>query len=152
MVAAASGTGPLFLAAQYGMEFTRPFHDKRVVELALAIPDDLYFKNGRERHLARLALADVYPNEFKTRDAHNDDNTPDFAQMVERIQPQLLAEIDRLEQSASLRRIFDFARIRENLSGPLPVRKEPVEARHVVSAVQMLLWARYIEWFRRENS
>jgi len=151
MVAAGPGIGPPTLAAQHGLEFTRPFHDKRVVELALAIPDALYFKNGRERHLAKLALADVYPAEFRTRDSRNDDNTPDFVDMAQRAQPKLLAELDRMEQSGSLNRIFNFAAIRKNLSGPLPADKLPVEARGVVSSVQMLLWARYIEWFRRNN-
>jgi asparagine synthase (glutamine-hydrolysing) len=152
MMSASSGIGPPTLAAQHGLEFTRPFHDKRVVELALAIPDRLYFKKGRERHLAKLALADIYPSEFQTRDTRNDDNTPDFVEMVQRIQPKLLAELDRMEQSTSLKRIFNFAAIRQNLSQPLPTDKLPLEARRVVSSVQMLLWARYIEWFRRENS
>lgn len=151
-MAAGSGIGPPTLAAQYGLEFTRPFHDKRVVELALAIPDDLYFKNGRERHLARLALADIYPREFQTRDTRNDDSAPDFVEMVQRIRPKLMAELDRLEQSASLRRIFNFPAIRQNLAGTLPVDREPVEARRVTASVQMLLWARYIEWFRRDNA
>ena len=152
LMATGPAIGPPTLAAQYGMEFTRPFHDKRVVELALAIPDHLYFKNGRERHLARLALADVYPLDFQTRDTRNDDRTPDFVEMAQRIQPTLLAELERMERSASLKRIFNFAAIRRNLSGALPVDREPVQARRVVSAVQMLLWARYIEWFKRENS
>jgi len=151
-IATGSGIGPPTLAAQYGMEFTRPFHDKRVVELALAIPDGLYFKKGRERPLAKRALADIYPREFQTRETRNDDSTPDFVEMVRRIQPALVAEIDRMEQSASLKRMFNFAAIRRNLTGALPVDKEPAQARRVVSSVQMLLWARYIEWFRRENS
>src|SRR5450755_2653909 len=42
-------------AAACGLEFTQPFRDKRVVELALAIPEDLWIKSGRERYLARQA-------------------------------------------------------------------------------------------------
>src|SRR6202041_1671918 len=58
-------------SARHGLEFTQPFHDKRVVELALAIPEDLYFRNGRHRYLARTALADVLPAEFQTRSWRN---------------------------------------------------------------------------------
>ena len=94
--------GAAIPAAHHGLEFTRPFHDKRVVELALAIPDSLYFKDGRERHLAKLALADIYPAEFQSRDTYNDDRTPDFLAMVRRIEPQLLAEIERMERSPAL--------------------------------------------------
>jgi asparagine synthase (glutamine-hydrolysing) len=151
-MAAGTGMGPPTLAAQYGMEFTRPFHDKRVVEFALAVPDDLHFKHGRERHLAKLALGDIYPREFQTRGTENDDTTPDFVGMVERIQPKLLAEIGRLERSSSLRRIFNFDGIRQNVAGPLSTDKEPVKARGVVASARMLLWAGYIEWFRRDNN
>ncbi len=52
-------------AARHGLELTRPFHDKRVVELALAVPQDLYVKNGRNRYLACAALKDIYPREFQ---------------------------------------------------------------------------------------
>ena len=48
-------------AARHGLELTRPFHDKRVVELALAVPQELYVKNGRNRYLACAALKNVYP-------------------------------------------------------------------------------------------
>jgi asparagine synthase (glutamine-hydrolysing) len=151
LVSSDIGVGPANLAAHYGMEFTRPFHDKRVVELALAIPDALYFKNGRERHLAKLALADIYPPEFQTRGTANDDRTPDFLAMVRRIEPRLLAEIDRMEKSPALARIFNFTKVRKFLA------QRPVEAQSVgrerdtIHATQMILWARYIEWFRRDN-
>jgi hypothetical protein len=72
--------------------------------------------------------------------------------MVERIQPKLLAEIGRLERSSSLRRIFNFDGIRQNVAGPLSTDKEPVKARGVVASARMLLWAGYIEWFRRDNN
>jgi hypothetical protein len=39
--------------AAHGLEFTQPFHDERVVEFGLAIPEALYFKNGKTRYLAR---------------------------------------------------------------------------------------------------
>ncbi len=54
-------SGRALNAAANGLEFTQPFHDKRVVELALAIPEALQMRNGRDRDLARRALADIYP-------------------------------------------------------------------------------------------
>lgn len=138
-------------AARYGMEFTRPFHDKRVVELALAIPDGLYFKDGNERYLAKRALADIYPAEFQTRGTYNDDLTPDFLAMVRRCESQLLAEVDRMERSPALARIFDFGNVRKLLTvRPLAAQRGGNE-QETLRAVSAILWARYIEWFRRDN-
>lgn len=92
-VTSSSVPGMAANAARHGLELTRPFHDKRVVELALAIPQDLYVKNGRNRYLACAALKDIYPREFQTRWRRNDDEIPDFQRMAKSIEPQLLAEI-----------------------------------------------------------
>ena len=106
------------MVAQYGLELTRPFHDKRVVELALAIPQDLYVKNGRNRYLARTALKDIYPLEFQTRGRKKDDEIPDFQRMMKSIEPELLAEIAQMEKSDDLGRMVDFAKIRTLTSQP----------------------------------
>lgn len=45
-------------AAGHGLHFTRPFHDKRVVELGLAIPEDLYIKAGRPRALTSRVVGE----------------------------------------------------------------------------------------------
>ena len=143
--------GGVVPAARHGLEFTRPFHDKRVVELALAIPDGFYFVDGRERHLAKRALADVYPAEFQSRDTYNDDRTPDFLAMVRRIEPLLLAEIERMERSPALARLFDFPTVRRFLTmRPLAAQREGREY-ETSRAVTVILWARYVEWFRRDN-
>ena len=43
------------------MDLTRPFHDRRVVEFALAVPENLYVRDGYNRYLARAAMKDLYP-------------------------------------------------------------------------------------------
>ena len=75
----APGPGIGMEAAYHGLDLTRPFHDKRVVELALAIPEELYVKNGRNRYLACMALKDIYPPEYQTRWRKNDDEIPGFS-------------------------------------------------------------------------
>ena len=132
--------------AAHGMEFTAPYHDKRVVELALAIPEELFAKNGRTRHLARAALKDIYPREFERRGSENDDRVPDHLEMVERVRPRLLSEIDRMQREARLTRYFDFDRMRTMLTGR--------NARNKVTtglAVRSFLHACAIEWFQRDN-
>jgi asparagine synthase (glutamine-hydrolysing) len=136
--------GGALLAAAHGMEFTQPYHDKRVVELALAIPEQLHVRDGRDRHLARLALADVYPPEFARRGRENDPLIPDFVPMAARIAPQMLAEIDRLENNPRLARLFDFVRMRRMLA---PGAHETA-LRH---AVRAFLHARFVEWQDRGN-
>ena len=148
----AMGSGGGDHAARHGLTLTRPFHDKRVVELALAIPEDLYLREGRNRYLACRALADVYPVEFQTRHRRNDDEIPDFQAMVARIKPRLLDDIARLERSESLSAMIDFAKIRclLDVRGPDDHNSGWEEETQVALGGYMV--ARMVEAFRRENS
>jgi asparagine synthase (glutamine-hydrolysing) len=148
----AEAMGGSIAAAAHGLEFTQPFHDKRVVELALAIPEDLYFRDGRPRYLARTALADLYPAEFQTRLPDNDDFIPDFMSMAKRTEPAILAEIDRLEKSEKLSGYFDFAKMRRMLAQKEPGRDGSRLETRTRQATLAFLFARYIEWFARDNA
>jgi asparagine synthase (glutamine-hydrolysing) len=149
MAGAAPGRGDQ--AARHGLELTRPFHDKRVVELALAIPQDLYVKNGRNRYLACAALKDIYPREFQTRWRKNDDEIPDFQRMAKSIEPQLLADIARMEKSNRLAAYVDFAKIRSLLAARGPEDHNSGWEQETQLALHGYLIARYVEWFRRDN-
>jgi len=146
-----AGGGGGDLAARHGLTLTRPFHDKRVIELALAIPEDLYLREGRNRYLACRALADVYPTEFQTRSRRNDDEIPDFQRMVTRIKPQLLADISRLEQSESLSAMVDFAKIRRLLDVRGPDDHNSGWEEETQVALGGYMTARLVEAFRRDN-
>ena len=138
-------------AAWHGLELTQPFHDKRVVEFGLAIPEDLYLKDGKERWLARTALADLYPPEFQTRMPGNDGLGPDFLEMAKRIEPKVLAEIDRMEKAGKLTRHFDFPRMRRMLTDRATGRGAGNQ-QAARQAVLAFLRARYIEWFTGQNA
>jgi len=138
-------------AAAFGLELTRPFHDKRVVELALAIPEDLYVKNGLNRYLARKALQDLYPPEFQTRGRKNDDQVPDFLRMVKSIEPQLLSEIARMESFEGLARYVDFKKVRRLLEAREVENHNSGWEPETQKALRGILLARYIEWFRGLN-
>jgi asparagine synthase (glutamine-hydrolysing) len=144
-----SAIGGALLAASHGLEFSQPFHDKRVVELALAIPESLHVKHGKDRYLARAALADLYPAEFQERGSANDDLVPDFPAMVERIKPRLFGEIARLEKNPKLSGMFDFRRMRRMLGPAKTITKKNETAAR--NAVRALLYARFLEWFQRDN-
>ena len=138
-------------AAPHGLEFTQPFHDKRVVEFGLAIPEELYVKNGKTRYLARQALADLYPPEYWDRPPGNDDMGPDFLTMAKRIEPRVLAEIDRMEKAGYLSRYFDFPRMRAMLTRRTIEQHASGNEYDTRQAQLAFLAARYIEWFRRDN-
>jgi len=140
------------VAAYYGMVLTRPFHDRRVVELALAIPEDLYLKNGRSRYLACKALADIYPREFQGRWRRNDDQIPDFQAMISRIKPRLLADIGRMERSEKLTAMVDFEKIRALLDMRGSEDHNSGWEQESQLALSGYMTARFSEWFRRDNN
>jgi asparagine synthase (glutamine-hydrolysing) len=142
-----SATSAGVLYGAHRLQLTQPFHDKRVVELALAIPEDLYFKDGRPRHLARTALADLYPPEFQTPPAGNIPFIADYREMIDRIRPQIAAEIARLEQRPRLAARIDFRRLRR-LSAPGGDGAAP----RLRSAARVLLIAQYLDAFWRDNA
>jgi asparagine synthase (glutamine-hydrolysing) len=137
-------------ASAYGLEYTQPFHDKRVVEFALAIPESLFFRNGRPRYLACKALADVYPPELLTRPSGNDLRTPDFLAIAERSRPQMLKEVARLAKDERLARLFDFAKMRDMLL-PVTGRYAASSEQRMRHAIRCLIMARFIEWTERRN-
>ena len=148
----AAAMGGSISSAAHGMEFTQPFHDKRVVELALAIPDWMFMKDGRERPLARAALKDIYPPEFADRDDLNDALGPDFVSTVLKLRPKVLADIDRMEASGRLAAYFDFAKMRRMLTRPLRGGDGRPAENACRRALRAYVWGRYIEWFTGGNS
>ena len=138
-------------AAAHGLEFTQPFHDKRVVELALAIPEEMYVRNGRERYLARAALKDLYPPEFQDRLPGNHNLAPDFLRMVKADEPAILAEIDRMEASGDLAKYFDFARMRQMLTRRRLDQHASGSEYDTSQALSAFFKARYVKWFRGDN-
>ncbi|HEY1981221.1 MAG TPA: asparagine synthase-related protein [Xanthobacteraceae bacterium] len=151
-VTTGSAPGMAASAARHGLELTRPFHDKRVVELALAIPQDLYVKNGRSRYLACAALKDIYPPEFQNRWRKNDDEVPDFQRMAKSIEPQLLVDIARMAKSNKLAAYVDFAKIRHLLAARGPDDHNSGWEQETQLALHGYMVARYLQWFRRDNS
>ena len=136
--------GGSIAAASHGLDLTRPFHDKRVVELALAVPEDLYVRNGLNRYLARQALADLYPPELQTRGNANEGALIDQA-ILDLDSPGLAAEAARCGRIERFAGYFDFDRVARNLAAPgVSARKH--------AAVRALLTVRFIEWFAGSNA
>jgi asparagine synthase (glutamine-hydrolysing) len=136
----------------HGLQRVQPFFDKRVVELALAVPADLHVKNGRNRYLACRALKDLFPPEFQTRSRKNDDQIPDFQRIVKSVERQLLAELERMEACEAMGRYFDFAKIRKLLAARGPDDHASGGERETHMAIGAFVAARFIHRFRGYNS
>ncbi len=139
-------------AAGHGLEFTQPFHDKRVIEFGLAIPEEFCLKNGKTRYLARAALKDLYPPEYQDRPPGNDNIFPDFLTMAKRVEPRVLAEIDRMEKAGRLSQYFDFPRMRAMLTRRTAEQHMSGREPDTGQAMLAFMAARYIEWFRGDNA
>jgi len=137
------------LAAAHGMDLSRPFHDRRVVELGLAIPESLEFRNGLERYLARRAFADILPAELLRRGPGNDAEDPDMFRMAKQGAPDALVEARLLDRDGRLSRYVDLDMVQRTLAEAKETRKPDHAA--IYTAARSLALARFIAWFDRGN-
>lgn len=146
-----AGTQPFqaTLAAAHGLDLSRPFHDKRVVELGLAIPERLEFGDGLERHLARRAFGDVLPAELLARGPGNDAEDPDRFRMAKESSPAALAELRQLDRDGRLSKYLDLDRLERIVAeadGAKPFNRAQL---HI--AARVITLARFIAWFDASN-
>jgi asparagine synthase (glutamine-hydrolysing) len=132
-------------AAACGLELTRPFRDRRIIEFALAIPEELWMKNGQRRYLARKALADVYPPEFQTRGPRQETIEPIPMHGMTRALPEVRAELERLGANPLLGKYLDFDALRRSCDGWSPDRSESLLLRRA------LCLAKFVETTLRAN-
>jgi asparagine synthase (glutamine-hydrolysing) len=138
-------------AAAHGLDFTRPFHDIRIVELALAIPEHLQFRDGRERWLARTAFADCLPPSLITRQPGNTPERPGQEAMFAQSLPEALAVLERDWPDSPAARYVEISKLRaalaEGESGPLGWRNPE----STFGATNAMIVARFVNWFYRGN-
>ncbi len=68
--------------AALGLTYAFPLLDRRLVEFALSIPDNLFFKNGWKRYLYRTVMAGILPDSLRWQKAKED---PAMAQEASRV-------------------------------------------------------------------
>ena len=136
-------------AAARGLDLTRPMLDKRVVELSRAIPEHLYVRDGRDRHLARRALASFYPPEFATRLSALEARRPGYHRGLQAELPKLSSEVRQLSRDAVLQNYIDFATLERGFAR---FDNEPGLVRGGAHTLRAFYAARYIAWFQGGNS
>lgn len=137
------------IAAWQGTILTRPFHDKRIVEFALALPHRLKFRDGAERYLARQAFGALLASPILDRLSGNDSPQPDLTEVMVDVAPAALADARALDVDGRLSRYIDI-----DLAGSVIARK-PTEAMaeqtRYMAAVEALAVARFLAWFDQSN-
>jgi asparagine synthase (glutamine-hydrolysing) len=146
-----AGAQPLHatLAAADGLHLTRPFHDRRVIELGLALPESLEFRNGLERYLARRVFSDILPAQLLARTPGNDAEEPDMFRMVKAGAPAALAEARRLDRNGRLSRYVDLDRIERMIADAEETKRSDHATLYIAARVTAL--ARFIAWFDSSN-
>lgn len=127
-VSSSASPGLSAIAAWQGLDLTRPYHDKRVVEFGLAIPETIQVKKGRDRLLALKALPDIYPAEFWKRDWRSDTALPDFDGMMVEIADELRSQTGLMSQNTCLAARIDTLFLERALA-PLPAGRTWAQSR-----------------------
>jgi asparagine synthase (glutamine-hydrolysing) len=148
--ASAHGGGSNYIAMTPDLDLTRPFHDKRVVELGCALPDHLLFRDGRERWLARTVFADDLPAALIRRMPGNDGEQPDLIAMNVQAAPAMLAALDAVRNDDAVARYIDVnalaAMVRSGAS-----EERLSERSRLNFAMKALTTARFLAWLDRSN-
>ncbi len=140
---------PQTLAATQGLELTRPFHDRRIVEFALAIPEALQFKDGLERHLARTVMGDRLPASLLTRGPGNDAEEPDLFRTASGGAMAALGEVQAMDRNGRLSRYVDFSKIDAMIRSLDETRLG--DHRRLIVATLAITTARFVAWFDGTN-
>ncbi|MFA6124458.1 asparagine synthase-related protein [Sphingomonas sp.] len=138
------------VAGARGMELTKPFHDKRVAELACAIPLHFQLEDGKLRKLARIALQDIYPPEFQHRGDRQDSHMPYVMAMAKLGRDELISATLRLKgRPVTDRIVLDHAL---EIFQSLPDLEEKLPAREsLYRAIRQLIFAYHIDRFELKN-
>jgi len=138
------------LTGMHGMDFAQPFHDRRVIEFGLALPDRLLVGNGLDRLMARTVLRDVLPVALLERGWGNDQEDPDKYRMIMENAPASLAECRARDNDGALSRYVDLDRVEEMIGSADETNRR--DHFQVALAARTLTFAQFVTWFEGGNS
>lgn len=91
-----------------------PYSDRAMVEFALAIPEDQYWRAGESRWLARRVLADRVPAEVLAQKGKGK-QSPEWYFIATRRREQMIEAVERISRSRLASRVLDIPRMRHLL-------------------------------------
>lgn len=146
----ADGAGSNYIAMTPDLELTRPFHDKRIVELGCALPDHLLFRDGCERWLARTAFADRLPPALIRRMPGNDREQPDLLAMDLQAAPAMLSVLEEMRNDDAVARYVDIDALAAMVRDAASAERLSERVR-LTFAMKALATARFLAWLNRSN-
>jgi asparagine synthase (glutamine-hydrolysing) len=95
----------------YGLDFTMPLGDMRLLEFCLAIPDDQFLRDGTDRYLARRLLRAAGVPAAITENRTRGYQHPEWFAHMDGMRDTLPEQIERLRRSPTARRLIDVDRL-----------------------------------------
>lgn len=92
-----------------------PMGDRAVVEFALGIPEDLFWREGKSRWFARQVFADRVPAEILTSKKRGK-QSPEWHALATRRHAEMVDAVERIGRSKLARRVLDIPRMQELLA------------------------------------
>jgi asparagine synthase (glutamine-hydrolysing) len=135
------------------VEMRDPFADRRLIEFALSVPEPLYRRNGVPRSFARAVFADRLPREILSEQRDGAGGGAWFRRLTAR-RPAIAAELERLENSATARRLIDLPRLKRLLD-EWPVDEHAAELRdqeYKLALTRGVHVGRFIRWVEGGNT
>jgi asparagine synthase (glutamine-hydrolysing) len=99
------------MVAGWGIDFRDPTADQRLIEFCLRVPEKIFLLGGRERGLARAAMADRLPPEIASLRLKGYQGA-DWYEGVAAGRPQLEAELARMSGNPGSAAALDIERMR----------------------------------------
>ncbi len=97
--------------AMFGVDSRSPLADVRMAEFCLALPEEQYLHDGEPRALVRRAMAGRLPPEVLAS-RQRGLQAADWFERLSGARDEVVAELERLEQSDLACRVLDLARMR----------------------------------------
>jgi len=138
------------LRARYGVELRDPTADMRIVAFCLGIPEQQYFRGGRERQLVRRAMAGQLPERVLQRTTRGGQGA-DWHERLGAARARMAEAIEDMDASDTVRRCIDVARLRRLLAD-WPAR-DSLEAQpdYRVRLTSGIMMGAFIRWFEKDS-
>lgn len=105
--------------ARYGLMYAYPLLDRRIVDFAFAIPDEMYLQRGTSRYLYRRAVADLFPQGLTRTPLKTEPAKIRHQRMLEHFVAERRGASDHAELLAGEIPWVDVPRLRAALERPL---------------------------------
>lgn len=129
-----------------------PYADRALVEFALAIPEDQYWRKGTSRWLARRVLADRVPAEILSQERRGK-QSPEWYYLATRRLDGTREAIERLSRSKLASRVLDIPRMR-TLVEQWPSDAEAARAHEMLHGHALhraIAMGGFLRWFEGGN-